>query len=81
LDRVDAPAPVVLKLIARTLGVELDLDESLTDEQVSIVSPNESLGAVMEQICQDLDCDWKLLAADELRPVLLVAKQSEEGNQ
>lgn len=81
LDLVDARAPVVLQLIARTLGAELDLDESLTDEKISIVSPDESLRAVLEQICNDLDCEWKLLAADELRPMLLVAKQSEEENR
>jgi type II secretory pathway component GspD/PulD (secretin) len=70
LELQDADAATVLKLAAKVIGARLLLDRRLAGETISINATGVPLSEVLDEICVELGCDWKLTEGDS--PVLAV---------
>lgn len=64
LELVDADATKVLEVAAKIMGAKLLMDRKLAHSTITINADGVPLSTVLDTVCEDLDCAWKLVDGD-----------------
>jgi type II secretory pathway component GspD/PulD (secretin) len=64
LQLTDADATKVLEVAAKIMGAKLLMDRKLEHSTITINADGVPLSTVLDTVCEDLDCAWKLADGD-----------------
>jgi type II secretory pathway component GspD/PulD (secretin) len=64
LQLVDADATTVLEVAAKLMGARLLMDRKLEHSTITVNATAVPLSTVLDTMCEDLDCAWKLVDGD-----------------
>ena len=64
LQLTDADATTVLEVAAKIMGAKLLMDRKLEHSTITINADGVPLSTVLDTMCDDLDCAWKLTDGD-----------------